>query len=164
MDKNCSPRKTEDKATKDVVEPPGFDELPPWFQAEIEEQNDRRGGELDTRKSRSQRHKKGVIYAGAIINVILSGSASPLGYSSLVFMALMGALVGFLIFKWEPSPPGGILISAVCNLPPFFVFSKVQGLSGMDAVPFFVTILFFAVSGLLLSMVVASERREYLPF
>ncbi len=148
----------------EAVEPPSFEELPQWFQDEINSKNDKRGIELDIRASHNRRFKRLVILLGAIGNLMILGAVAHLSFWPLLMMTGTGALCGYLCLRLEPSGPTGILIAAFCNLPLFFAISAVGGFTGMDALPFFVGCLYLSLSGQLLSMFVTSERLENLPF
>ncbi len=164
MDSSNGQSDQENMVVEGEVSPPSFEELPLWFQDEINDKNDRLGVDKDIRESHTRRHKKKVIYVGAILNVLILYSQAPLGFLPTLFMSGCGALTGYLILRLESSPPTGIFIAALVNLPAFFAFSNTAGISGMNALPFFVACLFFAILGLVLTLFVTSERLENLPF
>ncbi len=160
---DCTRPSSAVKSTE-TVEPPSFEELPQWFQDEINSKNDKRGIELDIRASHNRRFKRIVILLGAIGNLMILGAVAHLSFWSLFMMAGTGALCGYLCLRLEPSAPTGILIAAFCNLPVFFAISADSGFTGMAALSFFIGCLYLCISGFLLSMFVTSERLQNLPF
>ena len=144
--------------------PPAFEKLPDWFQAEIDDENCRRGVELDTRRCHSNASLQKIVLAGAMINVAVLWFIADLDLEALLLMAFAGGLCGFLCLKFEVSRPTGVLIAGALNLPSYFLINDVTKLTGMAAVAYFYTCLFLIVPGVVLANLVANERTERLPY